>query len=447
MSGSSRAVGAIALLLVFITTCAGDGTPTHNPGGYPLDLLEDDFDQYVRLIHLNHPKTFTDTAHLQQTITGQRAMLRDGMTETEFFGVLAPVGAAVRCGHTRTRLSESGEAWFGKHGLCLPLDIRLVNDSLYVYRDFTPDRSVPRAGRIVSIDNRPAAAIIARMRESQYADGTNVTYRDYAINLWFARLYSLLFGGSQQFPVEVVAPGAAGPVTHNVAALTPEQRDRVDESRYGMETSCGRLCTTISEDGRYAVLTVRDFGYYGDVDAFRKPVATFFARLARDSVETLIIDVRGNDGGDPYCSSFVVSHVVPEPVRYFAAGTRFYDDLVRPIPVPDNVFTGKLFVLTDGWCFSSTGHMLSLLRCLGRGVFVGEESGGSTACNDASREHVLDHTGIRINLPRATFATSAKCLPWGRGIPPGVPVSPSIDDIVAGRDVVLEKAISLAGSQ
>jgi C-terminal processing protease CtpA/Prc len=157
--------------------------------------------------------------------------------------------------------------------------------------------------------------------------------------------------------------------------------------------------------------------------------------------------VRGNDGGDPYCSSFVVSHVIAEPVRYFAAGTPVYDDLVQPIPVPENVFTGELLVLTDGWSFSSTGHMLSLLRCRRRGIFLGEESGGSGACNDASRMHVMKHTGLRLNLPRRKFATSASCLPHGRGISPDIEVKPSIDDLIAGRDVVLERAISLAGSR
>jgi C-terminal processing protease CtpA/Prc len=169
--------------------------------------------------------------------------------------------------------------------------------------------------------------------------------------------------------------------------------------------------------------------------------------LQGNDIKALIVDVRGNDGGDPYCSSFVVSHVIDEPVRYFAAGTPYYDDLVRPIPVPAQVFTGELVVLTDGWCFSSTGHMLSLLHCHRRGLIVGEESGGSTACNDASKEHVLKHTGLRLNLPRGTFATSAQCLPYGRGIPPDIEVQPTIHDLIAGRDAVMEKAISLIASQ
>jgi hypothetical protein len=365
------------------------------------------------------------------------------MTEMELYRAIAPVGAAVRCGHTRTYLSIEGHDDLKKHGRCLPLEIRLLDDALYAYKDFTPDEAIPRGSQVLSINGRSAAEILERMRASLHADGTNVTYKNYAINLRFARLFTLLHGGTPRFELEIMEPGADEPATRTVAAMAPIQADQVDEERYAPETDCHRLCTTFSDDPSYALLTIKDFGYYDDVDAFRKPIADFFARVKRDRIGAVILDLRGNDGGDPYCSSFIVSHVIAEPIRYFAAGTPHYDDLVRPIPVPQDVFTGPLFVLTDGRCFSSTGHLLSLLRCHPRGVLIGEESGGSRACNDASKMHEMGHTRLRLNLPRRAFATSARCLPDGRGIPPDIEVQPTIQDLIADRDVVLEKAVSL----
>lgn len=448
MIRSKRSIIITALLFVLAAvSCAGEKANPHVDNGYPLAQLQEDFDQYVDVIRKDHPMTFTDKNVLEQTITDQRKLIRDGMSEIEFYRVVAPVGAAVRCGHTRTFLSEQGRDHLDDHGQCLPLEIRLVNDSLYVYKDFTPDEAVARGSRVLSINTHRANDITERMRASYHADGTNVTYKNYAINLDFSRFFTILFGGAPQFELEIEEPGTNTRVTRIVPAMTPNQADQVDKERYQPQADCRRLCTTFSDDGRYAVLTIKDFSYYDDVDAFRKPVGDFFARLQRDGIDALIIDVRGNDGGDPYCSSFVTSHVIAGPVRYFASGTRFYKDLVSPIPVPEHVFTGELFVLTDGWCFSSTGHMLSLLRCHGRGVFVGEESGGSSACNDASKGHTLKHTGLYLNLPRRTFATSARCLPYGRGIPPDIEVQPTIRDLIAGRDVVMEKVISLFASQ
>lgn len=444
MSGISHlSMAPPVLVVVLAVACSGSPTAPDMPDFYSLAQLQADFDQYVEAIYEDHPRPFTDEAVLEQTVARQRKVLRDGMTEMEFYRVMAPVGAAVRCGHTRTFLSEKGRERLKEKGPCLPMEIRLLDDELFVYKDFTAAEEIPRGSRVISINDNAAATIIWRMRESRFADGTNVTYKDYGINRRFAELFTILFGGYDQFEVEIEAPGSAGTETRVVDALSPVRADEIDRERYGPWTGCERLCMEISDDRSYAVLTVKDFGYYEDPDEFRKPVGEFFARLGREGVGALILDLRGNDGGDPYCSSFVASHVVDEPVRYFARGTPFYDDLVRPIPVPEHVFTGMLVVLTDGWCFSSTGHLLSLLRCHDRGLMVGEEAGGSFACNDASKMHVMDHTGLRLNLPRRTFATSATCLPLGRGIPPDVEVRPTIDDLIVSRDAVLERAISL----
>lgn len=64
------------------------------------------------LIRRDHPMTFTDIGALDRTIEAQREQLRNGMSELDFFRVIAPVGAAARCGHTRTSLSEPGQEHF-----------------------------------------------------------------------------------------------------------------------------------------------------------------------------------------------------------------------------------------------------------------------------------------------------------------------------------------------
>jgi hypothetical protein len=440
-------IAIILCLIIASAACTSNKSEPYHSGGYSISQLQEDFDRYVELIYKDHPMTFTDRTVLERTITARKKLLRDGMSAMEFYNVVAPAGAAVRCGHTRTYLSERGREYFNEHGLCLPFDIRVIDDSLYVYKDFTSDESVPRGSLILSINKHAAAGIIERMRASVHADGTNVTYKNYAINLFFARLFTLLYGGSEQFTLVIQEPEADEPVAKIVAALTPNRSDRVDKERYPPKAGCRRLCMEFSDNNSYAVLTIRDFGNYGEADAFRKPVGDFFARLTNTGTGALILDVRGNDGGDPYCSSFVASHLIDRPIRYFVPGTVAYNDLVNPIPVPRHVFTGELYVLTDGWCFSSTGHLLSLLHCHRRGIFISEETGGSGTCTDASKEHVLKHTGLRLNLPRRTFTTSARCLPRGRGIPPDVEVQSTIRELIAGRDVVLETAVSLVGSR
>jgi hypothetical protein len=113
--------------------------------------------------------------------------------------------------------------------------------------------------------------------------------------------------------------------------------------------------------------------------------------------------------------------------------------------VAENLFTGKLFILIDGGCFSTTGHLCALLKYHEVGVFLGTETGGSYACNDASQGHRLKHSGIELNLPNFTFRVAAVGLPRGGGIAPDHVIQPTIFDLIEGRDVVLEAALRLIG--
>jgi hypothetical protein len=66
---------------------------------------------------------------------------------------------------------------------------------------------------------------------------------------------------------------------------------------------------------------------------------------------------------------------------FFDAGTPGYPEL-RLIKPARNKFSGTMYVLIDGGCFSTTGHLCSLLRYHGIGTFIGEETAGSFACTD-----------------------------------------------------------------
>jgi hypothetical protein len=107
------------------------------------------------------------------------------------------------------------------------------------------------------------------------------------------------------------------------------------------------------------------------------------------------------------------------------------------------ILSALLIILIDGMCFSTTGHLSALLKYYGLGTFLGEETGGTYACNDASHDTVLKHTGYRFQSARASFATAVIGFPEDRGILPDHPVRPSIDEVIMNQDAVLEFALEL----
>jgi C-terminal processing protease CtpA/Prc len=226
--------------------------------------------------------------------------------------------------------------------------------------------------------------------------------------------------------------------------LRPVSKAQVDESRPGDP----ELSFKEMEKGQVGLLTVNSFGYYGQVDWFKAFMDSVFMVCKEKQIKILILDLRGNSGGDPFCASYLWAYLQAEPLPYFEDHYGRYDTLANPVPQPANHFTGQLYTLIDGRCFSSTGHFLGLLDYHDVGTFVGSESGATYTCTGNATYPALDHTGIMVGTARVMRYTAAvRDMDPRRGILPDHPVEITPGDLIQGRDVVLDLALSLISKQ
>ena len=218
-------------------------------------------------------------------------------------------------------------------------------------------------------------------------------------------------------------------------------KDMVDR---GM-ASTNELSLKELDQGNVALLTINSFAYYGEVPMFRSFIDSVFQVIDDKGIDHLIMDLRGNGGGDPFCSSYLWGYLQHEPVPYFEDHYGKYDTLALDIPQAANHYQGKLYTLIDGRCFSTTGHFCGLLKYHRVGSFVGSETGATYTCTGNATYPALDETGIMVGTARVRRYTAAvKGMDPRRGIIPDYPVEPTPEDLISGRDAVLEYALSLA---
>ena len=75
-------------------------------------------------------------------------------------------------------------------------------------------------------------------------------------------------------------------------------------------------------------------------------------------------------------------------------------------------------------------------------MFFGEECGsGYYGMSGFLVTATLPNTGIQIRIPLVLCTMAVDGYPKDRGIIPDFPVTPTIDDLVAGRDAVMERAL------
>jgi C-terminal processing protease CtpA/Prc len=113
-------------------------------------------------------------------------------------------------------------------------------------------------------------------------------------------------------------------------------------------------------------------------------------------------------------------------------------------------FDGDVYILTNGWTFSTAADVATVAHHNGLATFIGEETGGGYDGNTSG-----DSSGI--GLPSAKF--TGRVQKWmyttanvghefpGRGVIPHHHVRPDVQDTLAGRDVELEKAVELMASK
>jgi hypothetical protein len=156
----------------------------------------------------------------------------------------------------------------------------------------------------------------------------------------------------------------------------------------------------------------------------------------------LVIDIRGNGGGDPDMSVALISHLARRPFVYFKKGVSYGNLFVETAPHAVH-FGGTVHVLIDGGCFSTSGHFCSIVRHHELAVFIGETGGGTFRCHDNSTEIVLGHTDLRLRVARTTFEAAVPDHDVSAGFPPDHRIIPTINDILSGNDPQMDFAIRL----
>ena len=436
---------AVASLIATLALAGGffQATLRADDNGFSLKQARADFEQVVDIIAHRHPKLFTDHDQLAATIAAGRQRLHDGMTEVQLLRVLAPVSHATLCGHTSIMLSEKSEAALHGATPLIPVDVRLIDNRLYVIGCRAPV-DLPAGAEILSINGHATPAILDTLRASLPAEGQNETFAPRLLAFFFPILVHQFVDTAREFHVDYAAPGDSAPRSILIPGVelprftspAAPPGGPVDPNRCSFEPD-------------RAVMTIGSFNFYENAGRrrFQKFIADSFGEIKKRGLRHLIIDLRNNGGGDPTCAASLFTHLIDRPAPYFTTDTPGYDDLKTPLAPAKDCFDGDTYILINGGCFSSVGHLCALLKHHKAGVFIGEETAGSFACSDASTTVTLRHSKLRFRHSQQVFAAAVTGLPAGRGTLPDIPVAPTLADCLDHRDPVMARALELARVQ
>ena len=196
--------------------------------------------------------------------------------------------------------------------------------------------------------------------------------------------------------------------------------------RYLEEVEANRRKVDEWTDGRVGYLHIPDMGAEG----IREFIKWFYGQIRR---EGLVIDVRGNGGGN-------VSQMLIERLSRSLLGTRFARTFDTPGTYPSTVFHGHLVCILDEDSASDGDIFPYRFREAGLGPLIGKRSWGGVI-GITNHGQLID--GGTVNVPQ--YGTNALDGSWvieGIGVEPDMVVENDPKSVIAGRDPQLERAVA-----
>ena len=418
--------------------------------------------------------------------------------------VFSVFAAQVKCGHTYpnffNQTKSVSSALFQGHDR-VPFYFRWLDHEIVVIRDFTPNHQLPRGTRVLSINGTPVRAILDRLMTIARADGSNDAKRIAYLEVTGDSMYEAfdvyfpMFFPQKSGAMQLLAqpPGGTKPKTLAVEALTFEQRIAPIEAREaGRKGGSDVVFEWKYLDDGTAYLRMPTWALYDSKWDWKTWLNARLDEIANKNSPALVVDLRGNEGGndigneilkrlvrsdlrissyrrlvryrqtpaeldphldtwDPSFKNWGTAAVELEqpwptapPVRYFAMTKHDDDSAGGDVIHPSGMaFHGKVYVLIDPNNSSATFQFAQTVQQDKLGTLVGQPSGGNQRGINGGAFFFLrlPKTQIEMDLPLiGSFPSSPQP---DADLAPDILVTPTLHDIIAGKDVEMETVNAL----
>ena len=445
----------------------------------PPDTVRGMIRDLSRELSLKHPGyyRYRSASYFKRYADSLSATVTDSLTELETFRKLKPFIGQIGCLHTDLQLSPAVKAEMAQRPVLFPLQLYFKGQKAYVARNASGNKSIVPGSEVLSINGRSIPQILDILLPAIASDGFNQTLRYRSLYNFFPLQYSRMIEVTDQYTVKISHLNKVstcqlkGALTKDIAApgfmLPPDN---------GKPLAC-----TIKE--ATAVLSVHSFA---DSDIkehdqdFKLFIVSAFADMRAQGVKHLILDLRDNTGGSDGNAAFLAGYFFDKPYRYWdrievtetiageikgeaeqyyrkpvQEGSRWlwkkakvvndfdYYETQQPAVYP---FTGKAYVLTNGFTMSSAADLSAVLKFNKKAVFIGEETGGGFQGNNSGMmpESELKPSGMVVTIPLQKYYTAVdSTLYHGKGTLPDYPVSYTPQELVNDKDKEMALAEAL----
>lgn len=431
--------------------------------------------------------TYTPKEIMDSTFLAFEKAVEDPMTERAFYRMILKLNNKIRNGHTMIIPPESVAEYIEKEALHIPFDVYEDGGRFYVLRNLSLDTSIQQGEEILEINEVPVKEIWDELIARFPKDGYSETYPSIILEQDFSEYYANVFESASSYLIKF--QNDVGSTDREVKGLPISQMRKLAMERYGFDKRPWYNGITnppfrFSIEEEVATFVLPTF-QLGDIKDQKIKYKTFFQsafeEIEQKQIEHLIIDLRGNGGGHADIGAELFSYLYDKPFelirdmysitrklpnKQYYGGNNFGQGLQMKLALkkinqnkyaprkfaakmnhltlaprePAKIhYSGKTYVLMDGWCFSASAMFMALMKNYEIGTYIGQETGGSpySQVGDFPQMLTLPNSGVRMLIPIFYEEMDVNFENDGRGVMPHHAIQNTIEQQINQEDAVM----------
>ncbi len=446
------------------------------------DTVKRTIDEMTKELSLKHPGfyRYTSKNDFNKYIDSIKNTIEDSLTEMESYLKLKTIITKIHCLHSGISLPEEYKDYLNQQPNLFPFQVYFSDNKAYIVKNYSATTSILAGDEVVSINGQSIEKITAHLLSLIPSDGYNLTMKYRTLYLQFPTWYRSI-DLTENFTTVIkqnnieksyqIKGAKFNDIVQNGFLREPL---RTKQLEFKIENSIG-------------FLTIHSFAQTDIKKAkqdFKEFIDQAFTEIKTNKIQNLVVDLRDNTGGSDSYAAYFTSYFFNKPFRYWdrievtdaiakeikgIALTLYYRKPIQKDSVwlwqkakhvhdfdfyeeqkpAQNNFSGKTYVLINGFCMSSCADVAAILSYNKKAIFIGQETGGGYQGNTSgmipySKVQPFDFT---LTVPLQKYFNSVDTSKnIGRGTMPDYVVNMTITEVLKGDDKELQTTIDLIKS-
>lgn len=439
--------------------------------------LNADLNYFQEAIESSHPNVFQyiRKSDLDSLFVKSHFKITDSLSYTELEKKIRTILSQIGCVHTYIVKPKR------KQNKIFPLCFHAINDELYVTKDFNDKLDVTKKYKVLAINGNKSKYIIKTMTDYRSSDGYNKSFKYQLINSssWFNMMYEFYFDSDSIKMITLVDSMLDSiKVVCRMLDTTPVK----DKKGIDYDTHFGDYTKIKYFEEKVALLKISSFsglpiiGKMINDNHYKKALK----EIEDKNIQTIIIDLRDNTGGDAMSGYRFVSHFINEKhkvlIQHNKGNTFKYATLKSKIGLVLNailgnlfsgrtpqfkdgksyvsikpkskIFSGDVYVLTNGLTLSTASNVTSIFKYKTNAIIAGEETGGGEKTLNAYSfpKIKLPNSKIEIQIPQYNIDLNMDGT-VGSGVAPDIKLTNNFQNMISEDNWMLNKLIQIINEQ